>query len=259
MTTNDAFEHIVLEHSAGVVRLVLNRPPLNVLNIKMLNEINEALRSVTYDLETRLLIITGSGKAFSAGVDVGEHLPETAEEMLSVFQMTYELLSAIEIPTLAVVNGVALGGGCELAVLCDLVLAAESAKLGQPEIRLATIAPIAAAVFPRLCGTRKTLELLLTGESISASEAARIGLITRAVADDRLQDEVEKLTQKLLSLSPQALRAVKRSVLDGTGRKINDAVDHATGLCLEMLLHSHDSEEGLRAFLEKRRPMWAGR
>jgi cyclohexa-1,5-dienecarbonyl-CoA hydratase len=254
-----SLKHIIVENADGVVKVILNRPPLNVLNIEMLLEIASVLNDLIDDQRLKLLVFTGNGKAFSAGVDVGEHLPEKAREMLSVFQRTYELLTAIEAPTLAVVNGVALGGGCEIAVLCDLVIAAESAKIGQPEIKLATLAPVAAAVFPHLCGTRKALELLLTGESITAAEAARIGLITRAVPDGELQTEAKALADRLVGLSSKAVRAVKKSIRSALSQSLDGAVEEATKLCLDMLLHSPDSQEGLLAFLEKRRPTWAGR
>lgn len=250
------FENIIVEKNSGVATLTLNRQPLNILNIAMLREINSALEDLSEDRALRLLVITGRGKAFSAGVDVGEHLPDKAEEMLTVFQQTFDLLASIEAPIIAAINGAALGGGFEIAIFCDIVIAAESAKIGQPEIKLATLPPVAAVVFPRLCGLKKAMELLLTGETITAREAERIGLISRAVADDELQREVEAMMKKLSSLSPAALRLTKRTILENIDNRLDDGLRAADDVCLDMLLNLEDSEEGLRAFLEKRQPLW---
>jgi cyclohexa-1,5-dienecarbonyl-CoA hydratase len=152
MMSPKRFEQIEVDRESGVLKLTMDRPPLNILNIRMLNEINSVLEGVIDDRAIKLLIITGRGKAFSAGVDVAEHLPDKAELMLATFRRTFDLLAAIEAPTLAAINGAALGGGCELAISCDIVIAAESATLGQPEIKLGTLAPVAAALMPGLCG-----------------------------------------------------------------------------------------------------------
>jgi cyclohexa-1,5-dienecarbonyl-CoA hydratase len=252
-------EFITVERANGVATLTLNRPPLNILNIRMIDEINSALEELASDTALRALVITGRGKAFSAGVDVGEHLPDKAREMLSSFRRAFDLLGSIQSPTIAAVNGAALGGGCELAVFCDIVIAAESARFGQPEIKLATLPPVAAVVFPRLCGVKKAMELLLIGEAISAREAERIGLASRAVADQQLADEVRSVTQKLSALSLAAVRRTKRAVLENIEDSFFVGLDAADAACLDMLLNLEDSQEGLRAFIEKRQPSWKDR
>jgi cyclohexa-1,5-dienecarbonyl-CoA hydratase len=250
------WKHIAEDNQAGVVRLTLDRPPLNVLNIEMLGELNRALERLASDQSIRLVVLTGKGKAFSAGVDIAEHLPDSAKEMLAAFRRTCELLAALEAPTICAVNGAALGGGCEIAVSCDITIAAAGARLGQPEIKLATLAPIAAALLPRLCGRKRALELLLSGESITAADAAQIGLISRAVPDHQLQGAIDALIARLSALSPRALRITKRAIRDGFDRNLHEAVSLADAMCLEMLLHLDDTHEGLRAFLEKRAPLW---
>ncbi len=253
---NNRFENIIVEKTGGAATLTFNREPLNILNIAMLREINSALEDLSRDRALRLLVITGRGEAFSAGLDAGEHLPERAEEMLAEFQRTFDLLASIEAPTVAAINGEALGGGFEIAVFCDIVIAIESAKIGQPEIKLATLPPVAAVVFPRLCGLKKAMELLLTGDVITAREAERIGLISRAVADTELRGEVEAMAEKLSSLSPAALRMTKRVILENIDNRLDDGLRAADDVCLDMLLNIEDSKEGLRAFLEKRQPRW---
>ncbi|HET9531090.1 MAG TPA: enoyl-CoA hydratase/isomerase family protein [Blastocatellia bacterium] len=253
------FEHVDLDSNGGVLKLVLDRPPLNILNIQMLNEINAVLEEAAGDRSIKLLIITGRGKAFSAGVDVAEHLPDKAELMLATFRRTFDLLASIEAPTLAAINGAALGGGCEVAIFCDLVIAAEGATLGQPEVRLATLAPVAAALMPGLCGMKKALELLLTGDTISAHEAQRLGLVNRVVAGEQLEAETGSLARRLTGLSSAALRLIKKATLEGFRQRLFDRLDLTDMICLDMLLNLEDTQEGLRAFLEKRQPDWKGK
>ncbi|HSF25782.1 MAG TPA: enoyl-CoA hydratase/isomerase family protein [Blastocatellia bacterium] len=252
---NEPGKHIIVEVHEGVARLTLDRPPVNVLNIAMLNELNRALKRFI-DMPIKLLIITGKGRAFCAGVDVAEHLPDKAEQMLSTFHKTFDLLASIEAPTLAAVNGAALGGGCELATFCDFVIAGENAKFGQPEIRLGTLPPVAAALLPRLCGPRKAMELILTGMTIDAPTAEKFGLVNRVVADDQLSAEVKVFSDELTALSAAAIRRAKRAVLSGLNQSFAGAFDSADAECLDTLLRAADAREGLRAFLEKRQPVW---
>jgi len=251
-----SFKNIGVSERDGIVSISLERPPLNVLDIEMLGELNRALESVRSDPSVRVLTVSGKGKVFSAGVEVAEHLPDRAEEMLSVFHATLDLLASIEIPTVAIVHGVALGGGCELATACDFVVCAESAKFGQPEIKLAAIAPAAASSFPRLCGLKRTFELLMLGESIGAAEAVAYGLATRAVPDDELEHEAASLASKLASMSGPVLRGLKRAILGSLDRSPSEALTMADGICAELLVGCPDCEEGMRAFLEKRKPQW---
>lgn len=253
------FNYITVTKQDGVARLVFNRPPLNVLNIEMLREINSALAQIASDASVKALVLTGEGKAFSAGVDVGEHLPELAEEMLSTFHRTVDLLLSVEAPVVAGVNGAALGGGCEIALCCDLVIAAERAKMGQPEIRLGVLAPAASVLLPRLCGVRKAMELLLLGTPIDAREAHRIGLVNTVVADDQFPAQLELVVQDLAKLSSAALRLTKGAVRQGLDKSVSEGFAIADAICLDGLLHTHDAQEGLRAFLEKRPPEWKAR
>ena len=157
------FQHIRFEKSDGVARLVLNKPPLNVLNIAMMREINAALESLNEDATVKVLVFEAAegSKAFSAGVDVSEHTAEMVEEMIVVFHRIFRLLNALEVPTVAVVGGAALGGGCELVLFCDMVIASEKASFGQPEIQVGVFAPVAAVAWPGIIGSKKALELLL--------------------------------------------------------------------------------------------------
>lgn len=242
--------------TGGVGRLTLKRPPLNILNIGMLRELCDALAAAARDAGLRVLVLRAEGtlRVFSAGVDVADHTADKVGEMIPLFDRTCAALAGFPAPTLAAVHGHALGGGCELALCCDLVVAAESANFGQPEIKLATIAPIAALRLPALVGDRRAAEILLTGETIGAAEAARIGLITRAVPAEELDKAVDQITDKLSVLSAPALRLCKRALrLGAAGWGGLPAIER---LYLEELMMTEDAHEGVASFIEKRAPVW---
>ncbi len=253
------FEHILFEKENGVATLTLNRPPLNILNIAMMREMNEALEELEGDAKTKLLVIAAQGKAFSVGVDIKDHTPDKVEEMIEVFHGIFRRLLSLEMPTLAVVQGACLGGGCELASFCDFILASEEATFGQPEIKVGVFPPIAVILFPYLMGQRKAFELLLTGEVVDAREAERIGLITRVVPPGELERATEKLVAKLIRLSGVVLRLTKRAIYEAAGLPFEKAMVHTERLYLERLMSTEDAKEGLQAFLEKRKPVWRDR
>ncbi len=239
----------------GLGRLTLNRPPLNILNIAMLQEICgalDALSAAAQDETLRALVVRAEGKMFSAGVDVADHTPDKVGEMIPLFDRACAALAAFPLPTLAAVHGHALGGGCELALCCDLIIAAESANFGQPEIKLATIAPVAALRLPSLIGYRRAAEMLFTGEPVGAAEAARIGLINRAVPVDQLDQAVDALAAKLCALSATALRVCKSAVRPGAPLDMAQIEN----LYLADLMSTADAREGVAAFVEKRAPVW---
>src|SRR5579859_6052872 len=187
---------ITLDITQGVAWITLNRPPLNILTLDMIRELDKVLTVVAEQTRLKATVLAANGKAFCAGVDVADHTPDRVEPMIREFGQLFTRLRVLPMPTIAVVQGAALGGGCELAVACDQVLAAESAKFGQPEIKLGVFPPIAAALFPQLIGYQQAARLLFSGETISAGEAAQLGLVTTVVADDELETALERrLTQ----------------------------------------------------------------
>ncbi|MBF0552828.1 MAG: enoyl-CoA hydratase/isomerase family protein, partial [Deltaproteobacteria bacterium] len=160
------YKHILVKKDNGLVTITLNRPPLNWLNIAMMEEINQALSGLKDDSGIKLLMFDASGKAFSVGVEVAEHMGGLAEKMIEVFHGMFRLIDQVGVPTLAVVHGSCLGGGCELAIYCDMVLALDNAKFGQPEIAVGVYPPIAALVLPHIIGRKKAMELILSGDII---------------------------------------------------------------------------------------------
>jgi cyclohexa-1,5-dienecarbonyl-CoA hydratase len=251
-----AFKHIQTEFKDGVATLTLNRAPLNVLNIEMMEEINTYLEELKEEKSLKLLVIQAMGKAFSAGVDVGEHMGDMVYKMIEAFHRIFRLMDALKVPSIAVVNGSALGGGCELALYCDMVIATERAKFGQPEIQVGVFPPIAALIFPRMIGRKKALELILSGETISAQEALALGLINKVVPEASLPQEVGGFIEKLKKLSGIVLKLAKEATLAGLNDDMDQGLKVIEKIYLDRLMKTHDAIEGLKAFLEKRKPTW---
>ena len=250
---------IRLEVADGVARLVLARPPLNILNIEMMEELNSALERVQALPEVRALVIAAEGKAFSAGVAVEDHLGDRVKPMLEAFHRIFHLLRALPCPTVAAVQGAALGGGSELATFCDFVIASETATFGQPEIKVGVFPPIAAVHYPNRVGLARTLQLLLTGEVIGAKEAERIGLVDRMVPAAQLPAAVEEVLVKLSDKSRAVLALTRRAVLDPAGQPFEAALRAVESLYHAELMQTEDAHEGLKAFVEKRAPVWKHR
>ncbi len=253
------FRDIRFELREGVGRIELNRPPLNVLNIAMMEEIQAALRHAQAAGDTRAIVFSAAGRMFSAGVDIAEHTHDLMERMLTAFHGIFRLMEDGEVPTMAVVQGHALGGGCELACFCDLVIAAQGVKFGQPEMAVGVFPPVAAALFPHLIGGRKAAEMILTGEAIPAEEAHRIGLINTVVPADRLADEAERLLARLTDKSATVLRVAKRAIRTGMATGFDQALPAIETMYTGSLMTLEDPDEGLQAFMEKRKPVWKHR
>ncbi len=251
-----AFKHIQTELRDGVATLTLNRAPLNVLNIEMMEEINTYFEGLLKEKSLKLLVVQAAGKAFSAGVDVGEHLGDLVYKMIGVFHKMFRLMDALKVPSIAVVNGSALGGGCELALYCDMVIATEKAKFGQPEIQVGVFPPIAALVFPRMIGRKKALELILSGEIIGAQEAFALGMINKIVPEASFTEEVNGFIEKFKKLSGIVLRMTKEAALAGLNDDMDQGLKTIEKIYLDRLMKTHDAMEGLKAFLEKRKPTW---
>jgi cyclohexa-1,5-dienecarbonyl-CoA hydratase len=254
-----SLKHIHLDTAQGVARITLNRPPANVLSVEMMQELATAIESLEYQREVKLVTLFGSGKYFSAGFELGDHLGDRAYMMLESFRRIFEAIAKVDKPTLAVVAGPALGAGSILAAACDMALAAQSAKLGHPEIRGGVFNTVAAALLPRLVGRKRAFEILMMGTSLAAADAERLGLITRAVPDDRLEAETAAIVQRFQEASAPVVQLTRRAITGGLDLSYEDAVRHAEDVYLNQLLATQDVEEGLRAVSEKRKPAWTDR
>ncbi|MEM3011080.1 MAG: enoyl-CoA hydratase/isomerase family protein [Candidatus Bathyarchaeia archaeon] len=253
-------KNILYESTNGVAKITINRPPLNVLNTETLAEIVAALENIQKDETVNIVVITGAGeRAFSAGVDVKDHFADKIAGTLELFHKVFHLLIDIEKPTIAMVNGFAFGGGCELAMACDIVIASEKAQFGQQEISVGAIPTVATALLPKIVGRKKAFELMFTGNTITAEEAQKIGLVNLVVPADKLEEKTNELVAKLKEKSPIVLKLLRKSIYEGLDMDFKRALDNVTNIYLKRLIKTEDAEEGLRAFLEKRKPQWKGK
>ena len=251
------FKLISYEKQGETLRIAINRPPNNVLDIATMEEINLAFDTAMDDATAKVLVISGNGdKAFSTGVDVVDHTPDKMVKMIDVFHGILKRLMMVPIPTVAEINGSALGGGCELAIACDMVLASENAKLGQPEIKLGVFPPIAAILLPRQIPMTKVMELLLGGGIVDAREAHRIGLVNAVFPKESFAADAAKFLEQFTSLSRVALLHTKKAVKEAATRPFYEALFHIEQHYLRDLMATEDAKEGLNSFIEKRKPVW---
>jgi len=258
--TQKKFENIIFEAKEAMAFLTINRPPLNILNIPAMEEINDALSYLAGNKEVKVLVISGSGeKAFSAGVDVVDHTEDKVEKMLQVFHDIFRNLSKLDQVTVAALKGLTLGGGCEIAIFCDLIFAADNLKIGQPEIKLSVFPPVALLILPRLVGLKRASELLLTGKIIEAQEAEQIGLINKVAPLSSFDSELESFIQPFTELSLVGLKYSKKGINLGLETNFLEGLERIEKIYLEELMASEDAHEGLKAFMAKRKPLWKNR
>jgi len=251
------FKTVKVEQRGNVAYLTISRPPLNIINLEMINEITQALDGLATKQELNVLVVrSGLDNIFSAGADVREHLPDTAEELINRFGEMLERLIYFPRPTVCVVDGRCMGGGMELAMACDFIIASERAELGQPEIKVGVYPPIAAALLPRLVGLRQAARIILTGGMLEAWEAYRIGLVNEVAKPEELEGRLEKLLNQLTNNSGAVMLYGKKALLEGLELPLKKALAKASEIYLKELMQTEDAVEGLRAFLDKRRPQW---
>lgn len=252
--------NIVLTKENRLALLTLQRPPLNVLNLAMLRELKEAVDSIRGDDGVDFLVLRGSGgRAFSAGVDVGDHTREKVPQMLEAVHGVIRTLLSLPQITLAVVEGACLGGGCELATSCDLVIASEESFFSTPEINVGCYPPVALALFPIQLGYHRAAEMILTGKKISSREALTLGLVNRVAPAAEVNRVLDGIVQELKEKSRAVLRIALKGLRETSLRNFSDALQRSEELYLGELLKTEDVEEGVQAFLQKRKPRWRHR
>ena len=259
-----AFENLLLERDGAVATITINRPKvLNALNSQTIDELRRAVLELKADGEIRVIILTGAGeKSFVAGADINElavQTPVTGREHALAGQHVFDLVENLGKPVIAAINGFALGGGCELAMACTLRLAADTAKLGQPEIALGLLPGYAGTQrLPRLVGKGKAMEIILTGTPMTAEEAQRIGLVNRVVPAADLMAEARKLAGQLATAAPVAMRYIINAVNKGVEMPFAEACQYEATL-FGLVASTGDMREGTTAFLEKRKAEFKGR
>ncbi len=253
------FEKIALSVTPPLARIRLTNPPLNVIDLPMMDELLAALEEIEQRADLAAVIFSGNERAFSAGVDVKAHVPEEVRDMLVKFHSVIRAVVATKKVSIAEVRGTCMGGGAELAALCDLVYATKASAWSFPEIKLGCFPPVAATMLAAVVGQKHAAELVLTGRTIGGEEAATIGLVNRAVNDSELEGVVDKAAKELSQLSPASLALTKKALYAWDAMHFDKGLARAEKIYLDELMSTNDAAEGINAFLEKRKPVWKGK
>ncbi len=240
----------------SIAHLTLNHPPHNVLTVPMMKEMAEAIESLNGRADVKAIFIQSSQQAFSAGISLEDSRPDRVFQTLDAFTRVFQAMVDISKPVIVVVNGPAIGAGSELVGFADVVLATPKAKFAQPEVKLGVFPPFAAVMLPQLIGPKKAYELILTGEALSAEEALRFGFVNRVVPEAELQKHVDSLIARVSEFSGPVLEVTKRVIGGSVGRPLKEAMKISQDLYLNELMSLEDVQEGLRAVIEKRKPIW---
>lgn len=256
----ESYQHIQFRVEDRVARIVFARPPLNIFNIAMMGEIVAALgECARRDIVAIVFSADKDCRAFSAGVAVEEHVQDTIYQMLDTFHAIFRQLDQLAKPAIALVDGAALGGGCEVVAACDIVIASDRSRFGLPEIKLGVFPPVAAILLPIVIGEKRARELILTGEIIDAVEAGRLGLCNHVVPGAHLETKLLEILAKLKELSGASLEYSRRALDLGRGRSLDAALKEQENIYLHELMKTLDANEGIKAFMEKRKPVWRHR
>lgn len=253
------FQFLKLRVSGGVARITLNRPEHNLLNEAMLRELADGIAHVGGRDDVKLIVLDSAGKVFCGGIDIGEYTSQRVFQMLDAFHSVFAGMLEIGKPVICVVNGPAIGGGAELAAFGDLIVATPKARFAQPEITIGMFPPLASTILPYLVGPKVALELVLTGEAVNAERALELGLINRLVPEAQLEATVNDLIARISAHSGPVLAMAKRAILSGMGMSLRDGLKNSMNIFLNELYRLEDSQEGLRALVEKRKPNWKNR
>ena len=247
---------VTCEYDGGVATLLLRRPPRNILNIEMMEQMNQLLLDFRDHPELKVLLIRGVGEWFCGGVDVADRTRDKVARMLQVFHRIFETMRLLDVISIAAVDGNAAGGGFELAIGCNLILSSTSAKYSLPQVSMGSIPPMASVVLPRVTPRRKAMDWILTGDEISAAELERYGLVSRLFPDDGFDEGVANYLEKIVRQSGPVLQLAKRAQVESYYATYEEALFKVENLYLRELLSLADSQEGIQAHLEGRPPQW---
>ena len=259
LPTVDEFQFVRYRIDGEVARLTLDRPEHNLLNERMLNELTAGINKLGDLRQVKIVVVESASKSFCGGIELGEYTSRRVFQLLNAFHNAFVAMMDTAKPVLVVVNGPAFGGGSELAALADLVVATPRARFAQPEIKLGVFPPLSAVILPYILGPKVALELVLTGETMTAERAFELGLVNRLVPENQLEKTVSELIAKVTAQSGPVLTMAKRAILGSMGLSLRDGVRNSMKIFLNELSDLEDSQEGLRALVEKRAPKWKNR
>ena len=255
----ETMNRIALDINGPLARITLTHPPLNVIDFQMMDELLAALQQLEQHREISVVIISGSERGFSAGVDVAVHTPDKVQTMLQKFHGGILALTKFSKITIAEVRGVCMGGGAELAMVCDMCFTTLDAKWGFPEITLGCYPPVACTALAALVGQKRAADLVFTGRIFSGEDAAEWGLANESHPKDELQQAMQRTVDHLLKLSPAALAVAKKAFYAWDSMHLDKGLARAEKIYLEELMRTEDVEEGIAAWMEKRKPVWKGK
>jgi cyclohexa-1,5-dienecarbonyl-CoA hydratase len=252
-------QRLIVEHHGPVASITLAHPPVNVIDFQMMDELLGALQRLEQQREVAVVILSGGGRAFSAGVDVAVHTPDKIQTMFEKFHGVIGALAKFSKITIAQVQGACLGGGAELAMMCDMAYTTAEATWGFPEITLGCYPPVACAALAAVVGQKRAAELVFTGRTFTGEEAAAWGLANEAQPQSALPQAVQRTVDHLLTLSPAALAVAKKAFYAWDSIHLDKGLARAEKIYVEELMQTEDAKEGIAAWLEKRKPAWKGK
>jgi cyclohexa-1,5-dienecarbonyl-CoA hydratase len=255
----EEFQYIKFRIESSVARLTLSRPEHNLLNEAMLRELADGMGFAGDREDVKLIVLDSACKVFCGGIDIGEYTSQRVFQMLDAFHGAFSAMLETGKPVICVVNGPAIGGGAELAAFGDFVIATPKARFAQPEISIGVFPPLASTILPFIVGPKVALELVLTGEPVTAERALELGLVNRLVPEAQLQQAVSDLVHRISAHSGPVLTMAKKAILSGMGMSLKDGLKNSMNIFLNELYRLEDSQEGLRALVEKRKPSWKNR
>jgi len=255
-TATKAPKYIVFDTSTFVAHITLNHPPYNVLTVPLMVEVAEAVESLNGRNDIKCIVLDSSQKAFCAGISLEDSKADRVFQTLDAFNRIFQAFRDISKPLIVVVNGAAIGAGSELVAFADMVIATPNAKFAQPEVKMGVFPPFASIMLPQLIGPKKTYELILTGEALSAEEAFRLDFVNRLVPENGLKATVEQILTRINEFSAPVLEMTKTVIASSLGLPWSEALKKSQDIYLNQLMDLEDVQEGLRAVLEKRKPIW---
>jgi cyclohexa-1,5-dienecarbonyl-CoA hydratase len=254
--TAKTYKFIVFDTSTFVARITMNHPPYNVLTVPMMTELAEAIESLNGRGDIKCILLDSSQKMFSAGISLEDSRPERVFQTLDAFTRVFQSVSEISKPLIVVVNGQAIGAGSELVAFGDMIIATPNARFSQPETKMGIFPPFAAIMLPQLIGPKKTYELILTGQSLTAEEGLQLGLINKVVPEAELTKTMNEVLGRIGEISSPVLEMTKKVIGTTMGLPLAEAIKRSHNIYLNQLMDLEDAQEGLRAVIEKRKPVW---